>query len=359
MRRIFLAAAVLILADASAARAQFVAGPIAPFTGRGMLAPGGLYFGPGVRGGALLWGPGWRLRFLPLAGFPFIAPIPVVVGGPPVVVVPGSGLRLMIPAAGDTPSPPAIRGVPALPPPPLPPQAADDASPFGANPGDHIVIKPKKDQPLPPLPPPEPIPLPEKAAAVREKPAPIIVPAIPKVVAPPRPAPPPKGVAFDPFAPKKPVVMEKADPDLGKEVARLLKLGKESFEGAEYGEAGEQFQRAIAADPKKPLPIFLKAQAAFAAGRYANAVIAINAGLALDKTWPASAFDPKELYGANPGRFNEHVAALRAVIAANPGEASLEFLLGYELWFVGEKVEARKWFNLAERGTPGVSEAFK
>jgi len=33
--------------------------------------------------------------------------------------------------------------------------------------------------------------------------------------------------------------------------------------------------------------------------------------------------------------------------AANPGEPTLEFLLGYQLWFVGEKVEARKWFDAA------------
>ena len=39
-------------------------------------------------------------------------------------------------------------------------------------------------------------------------------------------------------------------------------------------------------------------------------------------------------------------------MAANPREASLEFLLGYELWFIGEKVEARKWFDLAEKRLP-------
>jgi hypothetical protein len=47
------------------------------------------------------------------------------------------------------------------------------------------------------------------------------------------------------------------------------------------------------------------------------------------------------------------------VTAANPGEATLEFLLGYQLWFVGEKVEARKWFDAAERRLPGPVALFK
>ena len=106
------------------------------------------------------------------------------------------------------------------------------------------------------------------------------------------------------------------------------------------------------ADRKLALPVFLKAQAAFAAGRYADAVTAIRAGLELDRAWPTSPFDPKELYGANPALFTDHLATLRGVVAANPGEATLEFLLGYELWFIGEKVEAKKWFDLAEKRLP-------
>jgi hypothetical protein len=81
-------------------------------------------------------------------------------------------------------------------------------------------------------------------------------------------------------------------------------------------------------------------------------VTAIRAGLELDRTWPTGPFDPKELYGANPALFADHLATLRGVVAANPGEATLEFLLGYELWFIGEKVEARKWFDLAEKRLP-------
>jgi tetratricopeptide (TPR) repeat protein len=151
---------------------------------------------------------------------------------------------------------------------------------------------------------------------------------------------------------RKIVNVDKPDPDPVKELARLIKLGKDAFASGEFGAASEQFDRAIAVAPKNALPLFLKAQAAFAAGRYDDAVKDIRAGLAVDPNWPSSPFDPKELYGSEPGTFNDHLATLRGVVAANPREPALEFLLGYELWFIGEKVEAKKWFDLAEKRLP-------
>lgn len=120
----------------------------------------------------------------------------------------------------------------------------------------------------------------------------------------------PPAIPFDPFAERKVMVEDKADPDPVKEVARLVKLGKDAFEAGEYGAATEQFARAAAVAPRNATPVFLKAQAGFATGRYVNAVAAIRVGLELDRAWPASAFDPKELYGVNPAPFAEHLAAL-------------------------------------------------
>lgn len=217
------------------------------------------------------------------------------------------------------------------------PPSIEDEFPPGAKIGEHLVIRPKKALPI--LPPPEP-------------PAPKAAPPAP------RPRPP---LDVDPFVVRKTIEVDKPDPDPVKELARLIKLGKEAFSSGEFGAAREQFDRAIAAAPKSALPVFLKAQAAFASGRYDDAVKAIRLGLELDRAWPSSPFDPKELYGANPAQFNEHLAALRAVAAANPGDPTLEFLLGYELWFIGEKAEAKKWFDLVERrlGAPGPIAHFK
>ena len=166
---------------------------------------------------------------------------------------------------------------------------------------------------------------------------------------------------FDPFAKRFQVDAEKPEADPVKEAARLVKLGRVAFEVGEYGKAAEQFERATIAGPKLAAPHFLKAHAAFAAGRYSDAVAAIRAGLELDSAWPASTFDPKEPYGANPAAFAGHLAELRKVAAANPGEPTLEFLLGYQLWFIGEKVEARKWFDTAAKrlADPGPLALFK
>jgi hypothetical protein len=39
----------------------------------------------------------------------------------------------------------------------------------------------------------------------------------------------------------------------------------------------------------------------------------------------------------------------------------LEFLLAYQLWFIGEKAEAKKWLATAEKrlGSPGPLALFK
>jgi hypothetical protein len=212
--------------------------------------------------------------------------------------------------------------------PPAAKRAAPEPAPLGAKPGDFLVIAPRKDFPPPGG----------------------IAPDLARVAAPPPPELP--VFRFDPFAKPPEVNVEKAAADPAKEAARLLKLGREAFAAGEYGKAGEQFGRASAAQPKAAEPHFLKAQAAFAAGAYADAVDSIRAGLALDPTWPASRFDPKEPYGVNVIAFAEQLATLRKVAAANPGEPSLEFLLGYELWFIGEKAEAKKWFEAAAKTLP-------
>jgi hypothetical protein len=352
MKRTILAV-VVWLAAASPARAQFVVGPVygsgvtygsglgfsyhkhklrvVGFAGgyysRSAFAPVGPFgfgpawsvgpgfgpdFGPGF-GWNSGWAPGWGV---------YAPPPPVIVLPPPIIFAGNNG--------NGNGNAMAAGGIPARP--------ADEPRPLPAGGGDFLVIAPKK----PDFPPPGKI-----------------VPEVDRVAAgmrPPLLPPPPK---FDPFAVPPPIKIDRPDPDPVKEAARQLKLGRESFALGEYGKAGEHFDRAAVANPKAAEPHFLKAQAAFAAGSYADAVAAIRAGLVIDPAWPAGTFDPKEPYGANPAAFAAHLAELRKVTAANPGESTLEFLLGYQLWFVGEKVEARKWFDAAEKRIPGLVALFK
>ena len=338
MTRLILAAvAVLALSDLAPARAQFAIGPAYPY---GYGYGGGYSYSHRSAYGFSVGGPHVRLSgfsggfvtraayFAPPSGFvaagfgydPF-APGGYGFGtpfggrgpgfGPPVVVVPVPVFVGRIPPEPEAPVPPA----PVL-------------FPKGAKPGDFLVIAPRKDDPIP-----LPLPLPRPAAK-----API---------------------EFDPLkGAVKPEVVE-ADPK--KEAARLVGLGRAAFAAGDYGRAAEHFERAGTADPADAPAHFLHAQAKFAAGKYADAGACLRDGLARDPAWPTAAFDPTGLYGDRPERFVLHLIALKKAVADNPGQPALEFVLGYELWFSGDKAEADKLFRAAEKRlpAPGVIGLFK
>jgi tetratricopeptide (TPR) repeat protein len=194
--------------------------------------------------------------------------------------------------------------------------------PRNVRPEDFVVIAPRRD-PAPP------------------------VPEIPRVA---NARPPGPLMRFDPF--KEPPAPGVPIPDPKQEAVRLMKLGRASFASGDYGRAAEHFERASTADPAEALAYFLHAQAKFAAGEYAEAAARIRAGLARDAKWPLTAFDPTELYGDRPERFFAHRFTLKKALADNPGQVTLEFLLGYQLWFSGEKAEADKLFRAAEARLP-------
>lgn len=324
MARFVLAAAVVLtLADIAPARAQFVfGGPsygysyqyqyqrgfavgfsngrvrVAGFAGgfatrSAYSSYGPAYFGP------YLAPPGTFSTFLnpyynPFAPPVIIAPVPV-----PIPVIVAGGIADPVGAAG--------------------------ALPAGARPADWVVIAPKKEETIPPVNRVAAVPRPGVAAAV---------------------------IPFDPFRAVAAVKVEPVEADPKKEAVRLLALGRAAFESGEFGRAAEHFARAISADDKNAGAQFLRAQALFAAGKYADAVSALRAGLALDPKWPESKFDPIALYGTHRDRFDAQLAALKKAVADNPGVPELEFLLGYELWFTGAKADANVLFRAAEKRLP-------
>lgn len=174
----------------------------------------------------------------------------------------------------------------------------------------------------------------------------------------PGPLPPPKVDPFAPPAPLGPVEVPEADP--AAEAARQVKLARAAFAAAAYGRAAEHSAAATRARPDDPLPYFLTAQARFAGGRYTDAVTAIREGMRRSPDWPTADFKPKELYGVNPGRFDDHLVALRAAVAANPRAAALRFLLAHQLWFGGDRAEAARLFRAvaAEVRDPTEAERF-
>jgi hypothetical protein len=169
---------------------------------------------------------------------------------------------------------------------------------------------------------------------VKKKPEPELM--LPRKVARARPRP-----AVRPL-PEKPE-QDGADP---------LDLGKKAMAGREYGLAGHRFRQAALAAPRKALPHFLLAQALFALGKYRDALNAIHAGMDLKNNWPTEDFPPRALYKANAADFLEHLKRLEALVEKHPKDSVLLFVLGYELWFDGQRDKAVPLFRKAKQLAP-------
>ncbi|MDB5308978.1 MAG: tetratricopeptide repeat protein [Gemmataceae bacterium] len=308
---------VFVLAGAPAARAQLIYAPVyGPGFGGGFAYRNGFSFG----------GPGFRTYgfshgFYAAPVVPYWIPIAGPGWGPgygnPFFLSPPAGLA---PPVEATPPPIGLGN-----PDPNPGPAAP-AAPSRPPAGDYIVISPRK------------------ASAEGT-----ITPKIDRVAPPPDRSRPPVP-RIDPFGPQ-PVLgkTDKPEADPVAEAARLVKQARDAFAAGEYGQAVEHLDRAIGAKPGDSFPYFLRAQGQFAAGQYAEAVASIREGMKLAPGWPASGFKPKDLYGDKPERFDAQLAALRKALAANPAEPALQFLLGYELWFSGDRPAAVALFRDAAK----------
>lgn len=325
-RLVLTVAAVLGLAEFAPARAQYFGGPFYQSGYRSSFAYrsgfGFSFGGPNFR--IQGFSGGFVTRSVVVAPPVFVTPVsyaPVGFGGP----FPGGwgpGFGGFVPAAVAVPVPVPIPVVvgnvpdPNLEPAPVLPRN-NGLFPQGVRPEDFLVIAPRR----------------------------AAVPEVPRVadVRPPV-------IMFDPF--KMPVRVEEPEADPKRESARLMKLGRASFAAGDFGRAAEYFERAATADPGEALPYFLQAQAHFASGQYADAAARIRNGLARDPTWPGATFSPVELYGGRPELFTKHLADLKKALTDNPRQVALEFVLGYQLWFSGEKVEADRLFRAAETRLP-------
>jgi hypothetical protein len=155
--------------------------------------------------------------------------------------------------------------------------------------------------------------------------------------------------------------VEPKEPAPAEESARQVKLGRQAFEAEEYGRAAQRFRAANRLRPEEALPYFLLAQSLIALGKYHEALDAVLAGMERKPDWPADRFRPIDLYGGNVAEYPEHLFRLDEALKKHPGDATLEFLNGYQVWFAGRRDAARPLFRQARdrlAGKPGV-EAFR
>jgi tetratricopeptide repeat protein len=190
---------------------------------------------------------------------------------------------------------------------------------------------------------PEVPPLAERGDVIAIKPQPGGVKNLPPIRAVPEPA------VKKPAAPPPPLIAPPPAADKTTEAERQIKLGKDSFAAGEPGEALDHFRQATVADPQNAQAFFLLGQAQFALARYREATATIVAGLKLKPDWPSANFHPRELYGARAADHADDLDQLRVAVEQNPNEPSLQFLYGYQLWFVGRRKEARALFEAAAK----------
>ncbi|MCA8940917.1 MAG: tetratricopeptide repeat protein [Planctomycetes bacterium] len=126
--------------------------------------------------------------------------------------------------------------------------------------------------------------------------------------------------------------------------ARHLSLGDFYFEEGRYDEAAESYFRALAYAPDDGSIHFVIADALFAQGDYHFAAHMIQKGLQLDPTLVNATTDKREFYG-DPKAFDAQLATLRKYLTEKPYDAAAHAVLGYNLWFSGDRAAARNAFE--------------
>jgi hypothetical protein len=160
-----------------------------------------------------------------------------------------------------------------------------------------------------------------------------------------RVAPPPEKPVFqfNPFPDRRAIGRtEQPEADPLSEAARLAKLARTSLASGEYGQAIEWLNQALELAPGNAELTSLQSQAQFASGDYADAVKALQTGIAAHANWPALELKPRDLLGK---AFDAKLADLKAAAAANPESAALQFLLAHQLWFDGRRDDAAAIFK--------------
>src|SRR5208337_1786923 len=226
---------------------------------------------------------------------------------------------------------------------------------------DKIIIRPRKNRTPKEPELPEEKPLPGEPAGkfrpirpedrIRAQPEQPGRPEMPEPKKPEPPKPEPKKPELPPPPPQELPPKPAPKPEVGGD--RALAMGKLAFSQEEYARAEYRFKVVIEQDPKNARAYFLLAQCQFAQGKYREAVATIHAGLKLKPEWPVNAWRAKELYGANPALFTEHMDQLQQALARRPADPVLLFLYAYQLWFDGREAEARPLFR---RAAPLVTE---
>jgi tetratricopeptide (TPR) repeat protein len=156
-----------------------------------------------------------------------------------------------------------------------------------------------------------------------------------------------RGYAATASAPAREPAIRPSHPQAQARARRLIQEGDRRFRDKQYARAYDVYRSARRAAPDLAEVHFRIAQTLTALGRYTSAVTAIERGLRVDPTWPDSDFDLSDLYGDDPLPLLSHKERLAMALRDDMDNPDLLFLLGYQLFFTGDRARARPFFERA------------
>jgi tetratricopeptide (TPR) repeat protein len=148
----------------------------------------------------------------------------------------------------------------------------------------------------------------------------------------------------------------------------LIQLGSDYFEKSMFAESQDAFESAtgklaeLDGQPIDQIPVAARcgplslANALFAQKKYKDAAEAVEAGLKYVPQWPAANVDLRGLHHS-PDEYEAIMDDLQAKAKADPADANLQFLLGYEFYFTGKKASAKDQFEKTLKLDPDRSGA--
>lgn len=125
---------------------------------------------------------------------------------------------------------------------------------------------------------------------------------------------------------------------------RFVEYGDRQFQKGEYRQALDRYRKAQSQASEIPDVYFREGFANMAAGRYAEAVVAMREGLRLDPSWPSSGFVLEELFPTVEAK-REIYRQLHTHLADRPNDADALFMLAVMQHFDGHEAAAEVRFR--------------
>jgi len=144
----------------------------------------------------------------------------------------------------------------------------------------------------------------------------------------------------------------------------LIALGEQYLKRSQAQEAEDALRSAVTdlADldgaPLDSIPVAARyaplslANALFAEQQFDESAAAVLKGLTYIPEWPAVSLDLRDVNGS-VAEYQTYLTALETKARAEPKDASMQFLLGYQYWFTGRRPDALDCFRQTLKLDPG------